>query len=329
MKSNLSSSLLFSALTIASLVCTNVAIAQPAGANGPNPSQPQPPTPGAPPSASPGVPAAPVAPTAPTVAPPAPAPPATSPSQAQPLAPMAPTPTSVGGAAGTNTQPVATENTSQANDSTASSSRPTRPAPPEMFDASVGLRTQWVQHKGFEPFTSNNNVLSASAIQLTYRPLFRAPFGVSVGVDWDAGNSSGSVRNRSTELSIHRLSAVVRAEYQVLAPWRFYLRAAPGAQANIAQLHDNDLGVDQRRSAWTWSVDASIGTIVRVLTMPTSSRPVYSHFFAEFGYSFAGETSMRMTPQLDADDTRTITGVTLPNMSTRGYTLNVGLLLSL
>jgi hypothetical protein len=172
------------------------------------------------------------------------------------------------------------------------------------WQAELGLRSSYVTHPGYDPFSDDNALPQLSlGIARTVWDSDRVSF--APGVIWDYGWRSSTARGQSTSLATHRLALALEGRYHFL-PWMYGLvRLTPGALHQYVQLDDALSAAPYVAKSWVFALDASAGAAF-LLGPHQEDSPSLVRFWlaAEGGYGFAGSTALVMRPDLGEGDPR-------------------------
>jgi hypothetical protein len=165
----------------------------------------------------------------------------------------------------------------------------------------AGLRMGYIPNRAFDAFSSND-VLPQFSLDATYPLLKRDRLVLGVGLGWDVGGHSDTVRGLPSSINTQRFSAVIEGRYNV-TPWLFaFGKLAPGAAVMTAHLKDPSVPDDLSATGWAFSGDASIGA--SVLMGPRSSSPkrvVRFWLTPEIGYAYTTAASIDVNPNRNPD----------------------------
>jgi hypothetical protein len=172
------------------------------------------------------------------------------------------------------------------------------------WQGQVGLRSTFVTDPGFDPFASDD-VLTSFSLGVSRTVYDHEAFSLAPGIFWEYGARSSTARSQPTSLTSNRLAVALEARGH-LAPWAYgFVRVAPTAIQQRAQLSDPLAAAPLVASAWTFGVDASAGAAF--LLGPhsaTSTAPLRWWLAAEGGYGYASSAPLLMHPDLASGDPR-------------------------
>jgi hypothetical protein len=200
----------------------------------------------------------------------------------------------------------------------AASAEPTFGDRETFWQAEAGVRSMYITNPGYDPVSTDNSLvqfsLGASRTLWDEGQLSFAP-----GIVWDYGESSATARGQTTGLEAHRLALTLEGRYHFL-PWMYGLiRVAPGALHQRIEVEDPMAVAPYVARKWAFAFDAAAGVAFLLGPQAELARsPVRWWLAAEGGYSYAGSGSLKMSPDVEADDPRRTGTMDLGALALRG-----------
>jgi len=182
----------------------------------------------------------------------------------------------------------------------------------------LGYRGSYIRSAGYQPF-SDNGFLPEVSIAAS-RTLFKSGrFSFASGIAWDEGSSDATARGDSASLSVQRLTVTLEGRLG-FGPWGYaYLRAAPGAAMQKAEIDDPSSPDPLTKSNWLFATDISAG--YAWLIFPRWQRSAVEPRLwlqAEGGYGWVAEQQLALAPALPSGSTERVTGVDLGTLALQG-----------
>lgn len=182
----------------------------------------------------------------------------------------------------------------------------------------AGYRGSYIASSGYNPFSTNGYFpefsLAASRTLVASRQFSFAP-----GVAWDFGNSSATARGDTTSLDMQRITVSLEGRLH-FGPWGYaYLRAAPGAAVQHAQINDGSSPAPLSKTQWVFATDLSAG--YAWLVWPRWDASVVQPRLwlqGEAGYGFAAGERLALAPSLPSGSLERATGVDLGSLAMAG-----------
>ena len=126
----------------------------------------------------------------------------------------------------------------------------------------IGARTQFVNNKGFDPFSKDDVLgqlsLSASYVVWTHDQLSLAAVG-----GFDYGGSSANLRSDATSLDLRRFTLAPEARYHVLRLLVLTAKVGPTLTREAAEV-SGGLGTAWLKTGWKFGFDATAGAAVEL-----------------------------------------------------------------
>ena len=163
--------------------------------------------------------------------------------------------------------------------------------------ASLGPRVSKVGSTGYDPFADSDDLpqvsLGVSGTLLTASRLSLAAVGF-----WDYGARSGTARNSSTSLDVHRLSVGPEGRYHLLPQLYAFAHVLPAFAYSKASLDDRIAAATFAARHWSYGVDLALGAAYEVYGMRSgeSTRPRL-WLIGEGGYGYLGGTRLLLKPE--------------------------------
>lgn len=160
---------------------------------------------------------------------------------------------------------------------------------------SVGVRRSWVNHDGYQLFSTDDGFTSVGVT--AGRTVWSSgSLSLAVRAGWDYGSTDAVTRGERASLVVHRLSLGLEGRYSS-APWWFAsTRVAPLAIQTRATLSDADLYGDLRSVNWSAGAELAVGGALR---LTRSRRGIGFWVLAEAGYALASSANLALTPATD------------------------------
>jgi hypothetical protein len=173
----------------------------------------------------------------------------------------------------------------------------------DLVRVNVGYRVNYVPSTGYDAFSTNDD-LPQFSIDATYPVFHRGRFVLGVGVGWDVGGSSATVRGFDAGITAHRLYVPIEAQWH-MAPWLFaFGKVSPGTAAMLTNLTESSSPQKLEGSAWAFAADASIGASFLMGPRKSLDKRGVPHFWLtpEVGYAFTTNGAIKENPNRDDKD---------------------------
>lgn len=182
----------------------------------------------------------------------------------------------------------------------------------------AGYRGSFVPSSGYGPFSTNEYFPEFSLA--ASRTLFaRGPFSFAPGLAWDFGSTGATARGDPSSFSMQRVTVSLEGRVH-LGPWGYaYLRAAPGAAMQKAQIDDASSPDPLAKSQWLFATDLSAG--YAWLLWPRWERSVLEPRLwlqGEGGYGWVAGDRLALAPALPSGSTDRTSGVDLGTLAMQG-----------
>ncbi len=187
-----------------------------------------------------------------------------------------------------------------------------------MWRIEAGFRGSFVPSAAFDPFATND-FLPEFSVAAT-RTLFAAGhLSLALGLGWDYAKTSATARGDSTSLSVQRISAPIEGRVHLGPVGYLFVRAAPGATVERAEVDDAAAAAPLEKSRWLFSTDLSGG--FAWLVFPRTREPSATARFwlqADGGYGWVAANHLDLSPALASSDGRVISGTDLGSLDMSG-----------
>jgi hypothetical protein len=177
-----------------------------------------------------------------------------------------------------------------------------RPPRYDLIRLNVGLRVGYIPNRAFDTFASSD-VLSQLSIDGTYPLLTKGKVVLGVGLGWNVGGRSDTVRGFESSVTAHRLSVPIEGRYHV-KPWLYgFGKLAPGAAVMSASVKDGALPGGLSATGWAFSADASVGASILLGSHKHLDRRALRLWATpEIGYAYTTDAPLRASAGRDDKD---------------------------
>lgn len=197
--------------------------------------------------------------------------------------------------------------------------RPDVPVRPHRFGVYFGIRAMNLKHSGYDPY-SDSDAFVQHAVGFSFSPVRTRPLSLHFLAEWNLGASSAYARGAQTDLLVNRIALGVEARWMPKSRFYLYAKVVPAAVNLYATIDDYALGATLESSAWTYMIDTSGGAALRLGTAGKEpGRTASFWLMMDWGYTFAGQTSMTFRPKEIEDDTRKFGAINLPSFQPSGF----------
>jgi hypothetical protein len=183
----------------------------------------------------------------------------------------------------------------------------------------AGYRGSFVPTSSYQAF-SNNGYLPEFSLSVSHTLLGRGPFSVAGGLAWGYGGSDASVRQVDpTHFSMQRLMLTVEGRLD-FGRWGYaYLRAAPGAAFEKAEVDDAGSPAPLETNAWLFATDLSAGYAWLAWTGDGAS-PIAPRLWlqGEGGYGWVNGEHLVLEPALPSGSPIRTASVDLGTLAMQG-----------
>lgn len=217
---------------------------------------------------------------APAPAPAAEAPPASPPQQYSPwIAPTRPAPTT----------------TPAVDSAPAEPDEPLPPAPPPGWFGSIGVRTTYVTHTGFDPFATND-ALTQGSLEFSRRLWMQSSLSVAAGIEFDFGSRTATARGEETELDTWRLTVGPELRWNLFPQLFLYAQPSVGVSRSVATLADGTTGTDLHARSWDIALDGAAGAAFAFWDLRNRSSDLRFWLVGEGGYAWTDSSDLALSP---------------------------------
>ncbi|RYZ03115.1 MAG: hypothetical protein EOO73_28820 [Myxococcales bacterium] len=181
----------------------------------------------------------------------------------------------------------------------------------------VGVRTQFVRSKGFDPFASND-VLPQLTLAASYYFWAHERFSLGAVVGFDYGARSDSARSGDTSLDSRRFLLAPELRYHVLRVLALSAKVGPTLTRQEVT-YSGGLAGDLAKTAWKAGFDATAGAAFEVFgySNPQSNKPRL-WLTAEGGYGWTAANRLRLEPEDSSPAPQRLTPLDLGQLSLSG-----------
>jgi hypothetical protein len=186
------------------------------------------------------------------------------------------------------------------------------------WQAEVGVRSTFITHPGFDPF-SDNDALPQVSLGVARTIWAQDRLSFAPGIIWDYGERESTARGLGTSLTAQRIALALEGRYH-FAPWFYGLaRFTPGAVRESVRLDDPIAPSPLVARQWVAALDASAGAAFLIAPHgDQTTLPVGFWIAAEGGYSFARSASLVLRPDLAEGDPRRTGEIDMGTLAMRG-----------
>ena len=159
----------------------------------------------------------------------------------------------------------------------------------------IGARTQFVNSKGFDPF-SKNDVLSQVTFAASYTVWTHDQLSLAGLVGFDIGNSSANLRSDQASLNVSRFTLAPEARYHLLRILVLTAKVGPTLTREGAEV-SSGLGTAWLKTGWKFGFDATAGAAVELWGYRNgASRKPRLWLTGEGGYGWAAPMKLTFAP---------------------------------
>ncbi len=126
----------------------------------------------------------------------------------------------------------------------------------------IGARTQFVNNKGFDPF-SKNDVLGQLSLAASYTVWTHDQLSLAGLVGFDYGGASANIRSDATSLDLRRFTLAPEVRYHVLRLLVLTAKVGPTLTREAAEV-SGGLGTAWLKTGWKFGFDATAGAAVEL-----------------------------------------------------------------
>ena len=181
----------------------------------------------------------------------------------------------------------------------------------------VGVRTQFVRGKGFDPF-AGNDVLPQLTLGASYYFWSHDRLSLGGAFAFDYGARSSQARSGEASLDSRRLLLAPELRYHVLRVLALSAKAGPTLTRQAVTYSGGGAG-DLSKTAWKAGVDATAGVAFEVFGYASgkSNKPRL-WLTAEGGYGWTAANRLRLEPDESAPSPQRLTPLDLGELSLSG-----------
>lgn len=183
----------------------------------------------------------------------------------------------------------------------------------------LGYRGSYIRSSEYNGPFSTNGFLPEVSIAASRTLIARGRFSFASGVAYDEGSSDATARGDPTSLSVQRVTVTLEGRLG-FGPWGYaYLRAAPGAALQKAEITDPSSPDPLTKNDWLFATDLSAG--YAWLVWPRWERSTVEPRLwlqAEGGYGWVAEQQLALAPALPPGSTDRVTGIDLGSLAMQG-----------
>jgi hypothetical protein len=172
----------------------------------------------------------------------------------------------------------------------------------DKYRVQLAPRFTYVGDPAFDSFASND-VLPQLSIEATRDVKRWGKLSLGVGLGWDVGGRTGTLRHASSHLTLHRFIVPVEARYAVNRNLLAFGRIAPGAAVSFSGVDDSSSKETLKASAWAFAGDMSLGASVLLgLRRDARAQPVRFWLSPEIGYTWTTKAKLDLRPDQSSED---------------------------
>jgi hypothetical protein len=187
-----------------------------------------------------------------------------------------------------------------------------------MWRVEVGYRGSYVPDAGYDPF-STNDFLPQFSLTATRTLVAENHLSFAAGLSWEEGSSSANARGDQAFLGVQRLEVPLEGRVHMGRLGYVFVRAAPGAVAEHAQLSDTAAAATLSKTRWLFATDVSGGFAFLVVPRFRSAKHTPEIWIqADGGYGWVVGERLDLAPALAANDARIMSGVDLGTLKLSG-----------
>jgi hypothetical protein len=186
------------------------------------------------------------------------------------------------------------------------------------WQGSLGVRSSYVTHSGFDAFASSNSLVAFS-VGLGRTVLVEGGFSAAVLLYWELGARSGTARGATTQLTAHRWGLGPELRWHLVP--RFYVFGRPSLALHYlrTELDDAAAMTTLHSAKASAGFDVSGGVAVQLYGQHDSSRATPRLWaIGEGGYGWSQAVAQSLRPDDDAPGPVRLEPVTLPPLALRG-----------
>jgi hypothetical protein len=192
-------------------------------------------------------------------------------------------------------QPTAAPTTSPVVDAPAQPDEPLPPAEPPAWFGSIGVRTTYVTHTGFDPFATNDALIQGS-LELSRRLWKQSALSVAAGIELDFGSRTATARGEETELDTWRLTVGPELRWNLIPQLFLYAQPAVGVSRSSARLADGTSGTDLHARSWDLALDGAAGAAFAFWDLRNRSSDLRFWVVGEGGYAWTDGSELSLSP---------------------------------
>ncbi len=181
----------------------------------------------------------------------------------------------------------------------------------------VGARTQFVNNKGFDPF-SKNDVLGQLSLAASYTVWTHDQLSLAAVGGFDYGGSSANLRSDATSLDLRRFVLAPEARYHVLRLLVLTAKVGPTLTREAAEV-SGGLGTAWLKTGWKFGFDATAGAAVELWGYRSGAAHTPRLWVTgEGGYGWTAPMSLSFAPADSAAAPQRLTPLDLGELSVAG-----------
>jgi len=172
---------------------------------------------------------------------------------------------------------------------------PLAPALPPGWFASIGVRTEYISHTGFDAFAENDALVQGS-INFSRRVWSESALSVAGALEFDFGSRNATARGEVTTLDTWRLTLGPEVRWNLIPQLFGYVRPSAGVSRSVASLADGMAQTTLYARSWDIAVDGAAGVAFAFWDLRSRSGDLRFWLLGEGGYAWTNASDLQLSP---------------------------------
>jgi hypothetical protein len=194
---------------------------------------------------------------------------------------------------------------------------PLPPAEPPAWFGSLGVKTTYITHTGFDPFATND-ALTQGSLEFSRRLWKQSSLSVAAGIEFDFGTRTATARGEETELATWRLTVGPELRWNLIPQLFFYVQPSVGVSRSVARMEEGTARTSLYARSWDVALDGAGGVAFAFWDLRNRSSDLRFWVVGEGGYSWTDSSELALSPDEDSGAPERTEPLDLGELALRG-----------
>ena len=194
---------------------------------------------------------------------------------------------------------------------------PLPPAEPPRWMAWLGLRTGFVNNKGYDPF-AENDMLAQGSLGVSRSLFTMKPLSFAAALSFEGGGRSSTARGEATTLQTYRLMLGPEARWHLIPELYLFARPSAGVLRTVASLDEGSTGTTLYARDWLLAVDATAGAAFAFWDLRGKNQDFRMWIVVDGGYGWAQGSDLALAPDEASGAPQRTASLDLGELAVRG-----------